>query len=104
MNHQQIDRRSLALAHAVVQKLESGNIEKGLEHVRSVNRRWLERDPSTLHNEWARILLGDWPSIRAVLLDDSERGAQLRQNSPFCGILTPQERWRFFKEYRLHEA
>lgn len=102
--HQEIDQRSLALAQAVVEKLEAGNLSDGLDHVRAVNRRWRQQNPSTLHDEWARILSGDWPSIRATLLDDSERGAQLRQNSPFCGILTPRERWRFFKEYQSHEA
>jgi hypothetical protein len=32
------------------------------------------------------------------LLDPSERGVQLRQNSPFCGILTAQERWAFYRK------
>lgn len=32
--HQDIDRRSLALARAVVQKLESGDLSAGLDHVR----------------------------------------------------------------------
>lgn len=95
--HQEIDQRSLELARVVVQKLESGDLAAGLNHVRGVNRRWREQNPSSLHEEWATLLAGEWPTIRAALLDESEHGAQLRQNSPFCGILTPQERWAFFR-------
>ena len=37
---------------------------------------------------------------RAVLLDESEEGQRLRQSSPFCGILTPRERWAIYREHR----
>ena len=91
--HGQIDERSLRLARAVADKLETGDLTMGLERARAVNRRWREQSPSGLHDDWAEILRRDWPFIRVALLDESERGAQLRQNNPFCGILTPQERW-----------
>lgn len=96
--HEQIDRRSLKLAQAVVDKLEATDASLGIERARAVNRRWAGRTPSRLHSDWTAILQGDWPAIRAVLLDPSERGVQLRQNSPFCGVLAPQERWAIFRE------
>jgi hypothetical protein len=102
--HQEIDRRSLYLAETVVRKLEAGNIQGGIERARMVNRRWREKSASRLHQEWAILLSGDWPSIRTALLDESERGADLRQNNPFCGILTPQERWKILREYQSREA
>jgi len=98
--HQEIDRRSLGLACAIVRKLESGDIEAGITRARQVNRRWCDLSPSLLHREWAAILAGSWPSIRQVLLDESERGIELRQNNPFCGILTPRERWDIMREFR----
>jgi len=68
------------------------------------NRRWRARSSSRLHDRWADILALPWPSIRSALLDDSERGRELRQNNPFCGILTPQERWGIYREFRAHDA
>jgi hypothetical protein len=50
------------------------------------------------------ILQGSWPEIRSVLLDESEEGKRLRQNSPFCGILTPVERWAIYREAARNEA
>jgi hypothetical protein len=37
--------------------------------------------------------------VRAVLLDESDEGQRLRQSDPFCGILTPEERWKIYREY-----
>jgi hypothetical protein len=101
--HAQVDHRSLRLAWTIVGKLEAGDVQAGIDRARSVNHRWRAQAASRLHDDWAAILQGDWPSIRRVLLDESERGAQLRQNNPFCGILTPQERWAIVRE-ASHEA
>ncbi|HPC57429.1 MAG TPA: hypothetical protein PK689_00365 [Kiritimatiellia bacterium] len=96
--HGKIDRRSLQMARAIAEKLESGSVQAGLEKARAVNRRWRRRMPTRFHEDWAEILQQGWPVIRAALLDPSERGVQLRQNSPFCGILTAQERWAFYRK------
>ncbi len=103
-SHAAIDRRSLRLAQAISRKLEGGDIRGGLEHARAVNRRWRELTPSRLHDDWAAILAGEWPAIRQAMLDESARGAQLRQNSPFCGILSPRERWAVYRELKSHET
>ena len=50
--------------------------------------------------EWMEILRRPWSHIRAILLDDSENSRRLRQNDPFCGILTPKERWEIYREAR----
>lgn len=96
--HGQIDRRSLRLAKAVVDKLEATDFRVGVRRAQAINRRWREQDASRLHADWAVLLQGDWPEIRAALLDESERGDQLRQNNPFCGILAPRERWALLRE------
>lgn len=92
------------MAKLLVKKLESGNIQAGVEHARQVNQRWCIQSPSVLHREWSNILANDWSTIREKLLDESERGAKLRQNNPFCGILNPQERWAFLREYDCCES
>jgi hypothetical protein len=97
--HQQIDQRSLRLARAVVEKLEDGDPRTGVALAQENNRRWNAQNPSRLHEDWTAILSGKWENIREILLDKSERGAQLRQNNPFCGILTPQERWKIYREF-----
>jgi hypothetical protein len=50
------------------------------------------------------ILSRDWPEVRGILLDDSEEGRRMRQSDPFCGILTPAERWEIYREFRRDEA
>ena len=103
-DHASIDRRSLALSRAIIKKLEEGDIEAGVARARAVNRRWRKVAGTTLHEEWKTILQRDWPNIKAALLDASEQGQALRQNNPFCGILTPRERWAIFREFRQHAA
>jgi hypothetical protein len=46
--------------------------------------------------EWSAILQRPWPEVRAILLDESEEWQRPRQTDPFCGILTPQERWAIY--------
>jgi hypothetical protein len=49
-------------------------------------------------DRWAEILDQPLPEIRRVLVDDSEEADDLRQNSPFAGILSEPERQRILRE------
>lgn len=100
--HEDIDRRSLALARAVADKIEADPARKGLQKARAVCARWLRDNPCPAVSEWMDILRNDWPAIRAVLLDETENGKRLRQSNPFCGILSPLERWAIYRQFR-HE-
>jgi len=102
--HQEIDQRSLALARRIVDRLDAGSWSGGVERARLVNRRWRAIQDSGVHRAWAALLEQPWPAIRAALLDPSEAGVQLRQNNPFCGILSPQERWAVYREFARHAA
>lgn len=42
--------------------------------------------------EWQRILDGPLEGVVAALIDPGERGYELRQNTPFTGVLTDDER------------
>jgi hypothetical protein len=102
-DHQAIDRRSLAMARRIVAKIDADPSRKGLEQARRVCSRWVERG-NVPAREWLEILRRPWPEIRAILLDDSEESRRLRQNDPFCGILTPNERWEIYREAAGYEA
>jgi hypothetical protein len=102
--HQQIDERSLALARAVVAKIDADPERSGLAKAREVCRRWCERNPLPVCREWMRILERPWSQIRQVLCDESELGRRLRQSDPFCGILAPRERWAIYRKFREHET
>jgi hypothetical protein len=97
--HQEIDQRSLALSRAIVARIDRDPARSGLLKARALCERWFRERPEPAIGEWRNILAGPWEQIREVLLDDSEEGRRLRQSDPFCGILTPQERWSIYRDF-----
>ena len=100
--HQRIDERSLAMTKAIVARIDADPARAGLARAKATCQRWFQKRPTPAIGEWLKILERPWEEIRAVLLDESETGRRLRQSDPFCGILTPQERWEIYRAY--HEA
>lgn len=96
--HDEIDRRSLALAKAIADLIDRDPERRGLAKARSVCARWSQTAPQPAVEEWRNLLEKEWASIRKLLVSEDETGQRLRQSSPFCGILTPVERWRYFRE------
>lgn len=88
------DRRSLWLAYAMAGKIVSDpaaalerahrNITLMRPTARGHARIWLD--------DWSRLLDGSIDSLLATLTDPSPRGREMRQNSPFAGLLTDDER------------
>ena len=101
--HQDIDRRSLTLARAIVDRIDRDPEHHGLLAAREVCRRWLQAGPRPAVAEWQDILAGSWRDVRAVLLRDDEEGRRLRQNSPFCSVLSARERWDIYRQF-AHES
>ena len=105
-SHEWIDSRSLAFDRAIVEKLRA---EPSLiDRARRTLDRWLEqRQPVAppVLLEWQDILSG-WPfgRILDLLGRTDETSRRLRQSSPFCGILSPEERLAILKEYESHRA
>lgn len=88
-------RRSLWLGHAVAGRLVADplrvlaaarvNLSRLLKlHTRGPSAHWL--------NEWATLLDGPIDGVLDALTTYSERGRELRQNTPFAGTLTDDER------------
>jgi hypothetical protein len=101
--HQQIDRRSLEMVRRIVAKIDADPYRRGLEHAKSVCDRWIAQG-NVSAREWRTILERPWDEVRLILLDESDEGQRLRQSDPFCGILTPKERWQIYREARTNEA
>ncbi len=98
--HQEIDRRSLALARAVVEIIDRDRERKGLLKARANCSRWYRESQAPAIAEWLEILKWDWPHVRKLLLDESDEGRRLRQSSPFCGVLSPRQRWDIYRHFQ----
>lgn len=88
-------RRSLRLGHAVAGKLVLDppsvlkKAKENLSHLQEVHpgaKRWLA--------EWGSLLDGPTDGILEALTSPAPRARELRQNSPFAGVLTEEERAR----------
>jgi hypothetical protein len=99
--HEWIDRRSLALDLAIAQMLRAQ--PELLQRAKSTLERWIkQRQPSVppVLLEWREILDGwGFEKILEFLTSTGERPRRLRQSSPFCGILSPEQRLAVFKDY-----
>jgi hypothetical protein len=102
--HQDIDRRSLALARAVVEHIDHDPDRAGLARAREVCERWRRQAPCPAVDDWSVILQGVWEDIRARLLEQSEEGQRLRQSSPFCGVLSNRERWDIYRSFQSDDT
>jgi hypothetical protein len=105
-SHEWIDERSLALDRQVAAKLRADPSLLG--RARTTLDRWLAQRPSAVPpalREWQEIL-SRWPleRILELLASSDEDPRRLRQSSPFCGILSPEERLAILKEYESHRA
>lgn len=62
--------------------------------------RSLSPHASSLLDEWERILEGTTDQIVARMLDPSEHGRNLRQVTPFSGVLSPAQRAAVYSSFR----
>ena len=102
-SHAWIDRRSLALHQAIAAKIEAR--PELLDVARANLSRWISGSPRGALAEWQR-LLDEMPlgQLLALLREDSETSARLRQSSPFAGLLTPEERREILQRHDPRRA
>ena len=102
--HELAMERSLAFHREIARRLvrDTAVLDVARERVRG----WMAENPQRPYvRQWARILEGTPESIVSFLVDRSELSRELRQSSPFAGVLDPQERWRIWRETRdLYEG
>ena len=98
-SHERLDRRSLAMHRLIADKIRA---EPKLFEIASQNiERW-SRTPGRnvqLLAVWSRLLEQGIPVALAVATEDSERARELRQSTPFAGVLSPKERWSFLRQW-----
>ncbi len=103
-DHRLIDERSLAFSRLIAEKLQANPAL--IQHARGNLQRWLqtcsERSRPALL-EWRDLLDGPLETLLALLTSREERAAQLRQSSPFAGILTPEERFAILRDFQTRE-
>jgi hypothetical protein len=104
-DHRLIDERSLAFHRLIAARLRGQPAL--VEKARGNLARWLETcstraRPALL--EWQHLLDGPFDELLVLLEATDERATRLRQSSPFCGILTEEERLRIIREFYAREA
>lgn len=56
------------------------------------------RSGLVLLDEWALVIERGPEVVAEVLREDSERGHDMRQQSPFAGVLSDSQRWSVLEE------
>jgi hypothetical protein len=101
--HEDIDRRSLAMARLIVERIDLDPERRGFQRARETCARWMDSARCPGVREWSSLLAGSWDQVRGVLLKDDEEGRRLRQCSPFTSVLSPRERWALYRKF-AHES
>lgn len=99
-------RRSLYLAYALAgrivedpsraQRLALDNLDRMRAASRGQASKWLD--------EWDRLLHGPIDRLLQALVSSSPKGRELRQNSPFAGLLSDAERQHILSMWREQET
>jgi hypothetical protein len=96
--HRTADRRGLAYHRVVADRLNEQMVDEARERIerlaadRHLHPRYAE--------QWRRLLSRPLPDIAQAISADDEEGRDLRQNSPFAGVLNEQERRRIIEAIR----
>lgn len=95
-DHERARARSLAYHRAVARRLRKPMVEEA----RHVLFRWRAqgRIDERYAGRWEHHLNQPLPEIRRALVDESQDYDDLRQNSPFAGLLSEPERRRIVGE------
>lgn len=101
-SHRVQDARSLAMHVLIARKIDR---EPRLLEIAHRNlARWLRKTPPAQRprwmDAWSALLRRPWPEIASRITALTEDGAQLRQSTPFAGVLTPAERRRIHDAFR----
>lgn len=97
--HDTLDRRALEMDRVIADRILSR--PELVEHARKNLDRWESQHsrPASCLAEWRSLLEKPVSEISQFLKSDSETANRLRQSSPFCGILTREERTRILLQH-----
>lgn len=93
--------RSLALHHLIAAELmgdPAAVVSRAKDNLATMRR---VNPGSALHlDEWERILRRPASLIVSIMLDPSEHGRELRQVTPFAGVLDHRQRAEVYSQFR----
>lgn len=99
--HRTAELRSLEYHRLVAERLERD--PEVLRHARERVAAWVAGggpvDPAYARR-WQAVLERPAAQIVRILVADDESSRDLRQNTPFAGVLTDEERWRIVRGIR----
>ena len=104
-DHRLIDARSLAFDRRIAARLRSEPALIG--KAADILQRWLASCAAAARPdliEWQELIGGPFEVLLATIEGTDERSVRLRQSSPFCGILTPDERNGILKDFQARDA
>jgi hypothetical protein len=94
--HRTAELQALAYHRLIAERLDESMVDDARDRLRA----WHEE--GRIHPRWARewgqLLSKPLPQIARTIGADSQRGRELRQTSPFPGVLNQQERRRLTEE------
>lgn len=99
------ERRSLHLHRAIARRLDR-NPEAVLARARATLSLMRKNHPEAeqLFRGWAVLLDRPLPELVEALTDPSSRGRELRQVTPFAGVLSAEERTDVYRSFREEES
>jgi hypothetical protein len=94
--HGRAERRSLAYHRTLAKRLRRPLVDEALRLL----WKWREqqRIDERYAEQWEQVLRQPMADVRGIIGEDSQRGRDLRQNSPFAGMLSEAERRRINEE------
>ena len=97
MTHKTRDEEKLRYHQRIAEELRR-DPERVMTTARANLARWRQTmGPQPYYERWEEILETMAPEeIVALLLSNTEEGRSLRQSAPFAGVLTQEERDRYF--------
>lgn len=96
--HRTAERRGLAYHALVAERLDEGMVEEARERVERLAAD--ERLHPRYAERWRALLSRPLADIARAIAADTQEGRDLRQNSPFAGVLNEQERRRIIETTR----
>jgi hypothetical protein len=96
--HNRSQRRALAYHRAIARRLRRSMVDEALHRV------WAWRESGRIDpryaDEWEAVLREPVREVAQVISEDTRRAADLRQNSPFAGMLSEPERRRILESVK----
>ena len=104
--HQEIDARSLAMHRLIAEKIRRD--PSLFQHITHTLQHWQDTVDAASQPylaKWDQLTKLGMDACLNASIENSQKATALRQCSPFCGVLTPRERFEFLKKWRSdHEA